>query len=159
GRAPNPWASITGVASWTNVLPVDSVVGSTAAQTVYASAGGLIWVTTDHGANWASVAPINPVPAGIHYSAIAIDPVLPNIAYAVVSNVGDLTGNRHVFRTTDSGMTWNDISGNFPNLPAWSIALNAPGPGFANDTIYVGTDAGVYQSTGNGMTWTRTAAG
>jgi hypothetical protein len=44
--------------------------------------------------------------------------------------------------------TWEDISGDLPDVPANCIALD-PGSG----TIYVGTDIGVFQSTNGGINW------
>src|SRR5207248_4644181 len=49
-----------------------------------------------------------------------------------------------------------NISGNLPDLPSWSIALNNQ---FGSSVIYVGTDAGAFVSTSLGASWTPVAAG
>jgi hypothetical protein len=73
------------------------------------------------------------------------------IAYAVVSQ---FTSGGNIFKTTNGGTTWTNISGNLPSLPAWSFQLDA-----THNVYYVGMDNGVYQSTGGGTTWTRFGAG
>ena len=58
-------------------------------------------------------------------------------------------GSGHVFRTTDAGTTWTDISGNLPDAPCHSI-VNDP---VYQQNIYVGNDLGVYVTTNGGTTW------
>jgi hypothetical protein len=48
-----------------------------------------------------------------------------------------------VYRSTNGGATWNGISANLPNAPANSLTVD---PQNAN-TVYVGTDRGVYFTT------------
>src|SRR5262249_53290976 len=45
-----------------------------------------------------------------------------------------------VFGTTDGGRTWNNLSGQLPNLPVSSAAAQKS----PANAIYVGTDAGVF---------------
>jgi hypothetical protein len=75
-----------------------------------------------------------------------------NTAYATFSgfNVNTPTRPGHVFKVTTglSAPTWQDISGDLPDVPANCVALD-PGSG----TIYVGTDIGVFQSTDGGVHW------
>lgn len=61
----------------------------------------------------------------------------------------------HVFLTTNRGQTWTDISGNLPDVPVTSAAVN-PTDG---NTIYIGTDLGVFQTTNGGGTWIRMSNG
>jgi len=61
-----------------------------------------------------------------------------------------------VFRTTDGGQSWTDISGDLPNLPAYAIALD---PRITPNTLYVGTDNGVFASTDLGGHWSVFRAG
>jgi hypothetical protein len=58
----------------------------------------------------------------------------------------------HVFATTNTGAFWTDISGNLPDAPASSIALDeATSP----PTIFVASDVGVFVSTTRGRSWRR----
>ena len=43
-----------------------------------------------------------------------------------------------VFKTTDAGQTWTDITGDLPDVPVWKLVID-PRTG----TLYVGTDHGV----------------
>jgi len=61
----------------------------------------------------------------------------------------------HIFLTTDQGATWQDISGNLPDVPVTSAVID---PLLAN-TYYIGTDIGVFQTTDGGATWIRLARG
>ena len=119
---------------------------------VYVEAGGQIFVTQDArtgslgDANWTPVAaPAGMSAANTALNSLVVDPNSPNIAYAVVTAYG---GN-HVYRTSNFGGLWTPIDGNFPNVPADSIAITADG-----NTLFVGTDVGVYSgSTSDGTTW------
>ncbi len=78
-------------------------------------------------------------------TSIAIDPSDPSIAYLTVS--GFNTG--HVFRTSNSGATWTDVSGIVPDVPASALLVD---PSDSN-TLYLGTDIGVFRSTTRGNDW------
>jgi hypothetical protein len=56
-------------------------------------------------------------------------------------------GTGHVFKSTDGGNSFVDISGNLPDTPADWIVAHGP-------RLVVGTDVGVFISTDlNGGTW------
>jgi len=61
----------------------------------------------------------------------------------------------HVFLTTNQGSSWQNISGNLPDVPVSSVAINPNSP----NTIYIGTDLGVFQTTNGGTTWERLSVG
>jgi hypothetical protein len=84
-------------------------------------------------------------------TAIAVDPSNSNTVYVTYSGFTfgtDKTG--HVFKTTDGGVTFTDISGNLPNIPVNSIVID---PDVAN-RIYIATDIGVFFTSNSGTTWT-----
>jgi|GEM_PF-587404 len=104
---------------------------------------------------------ITGAPGGQGVSAVAIDPT--NTSQAVVVYPGFCSGGcaagnrtRHVFRTTDNGATWTDISGtdggaeNLPDLPLHDVVID---PGTTPHTIMVASDAGVMRSANLGATW------
>jgi photosystem II stability/assembly factor-like uncharacterized protein len=66
----------------------------------------------------------------------------------------------HVFRTTDGGANWTNISGTgggaLPNLPVWSIQIN---DSTSPSTLYIGAEDGVYTSTDLGVSWSRLGTG
>lgn len=77
-------------------------------------------------------------PNGFDISSIYVDPHSANgqTVYVTVQGFGSL----HLYQTTDGGNTWHDISNNLINAPANSVVVD---PNDAN-TVYIGTDAGVY---------------
>jgi len=46
-------------------------------------------------------------------------------AYAVSSNF-----HGFVWRTQNGGQSWTDMTGNLPNVPAWSLQINPIAGGF-----------------------------
>ena len=77
-------------------------------------------------------------PNGFNVSSLTVDPhdATGQTIYATI--MGFLVA--HVYRSVDAGAHWTNISGNLPNAPANSLAVD---PGDAN-TVYVALDTGVY---------------
>ena len=134
---------------------------------IYASTGGgspsLIFVSSNDGATW-TARNLPTCTATGHYSAscnvndIATDPNDPtgNTAIAVTSNFTG--GGLHVYRTTNAGASWTDISGTgsgFPDLPTWSAQVDTD----PSRTLYVSTETGVYASVSPYSTWTAYGSG
>ena len=81
---------------------------------------------------------------------ITVDSFDPATAYATFSGFAsgaDTEG--HVFKTSNGGTNWTDISGNLPNLPVNDLVVDAD----LGNTLYIATDAGVMVSTNAGATW------
>ena len=83
-----------------------------------------------------------------YVSWIEIDPndVTGNTVYVTNSRFGATT---KIFRTTDAGATWEDITNNLPDIPVHTVVVQ-PGN---SQTIFIGTDLGVFVSQDNGATW------
>jgi hypothetical protein len=62
---------------------------------------------------------------------------------------GEGAGIGHVFKSVDQGVTWTDISGNFPDIPANSIQALSDG------SLVVGTDLGVVVRQPGSSDWKR----
>jgi photosystem II stability/assembly factor-like uncharacterized protein len=58
-------------------------------------------------------------------------------------------GGKHVYKTTNRGTNWTDISGNLPDIPVHCVVVQ---PYFSNN-IFVGTELGVFASQDGGSTW------
>ena len=140
-------------------------LASSNTDVVYAGAlNGDIWISTNRGATWRSSAGTTVAPLPVRpVTQIQVDPVNPQIAYATYSGFNSAgQGNGHVFRTSDGGQSWADISGALPDIPATTVLIDpdsaAPG---STRIVYVGTDIGIYklsdaapnswQTFGNGM--------
>lgn len=105
-----------------------------------------VWVTKDGGNTWEEIN------AGLPQrwvTRVAADPFDENVAYVTFSGHAENIETPHVFRTTDQGATWNNISANLPEGPVNDIVID-----FDNtSTLYVGTDVGVFYSTNLGGSW------
>jgi PKD repeat protein len=88
------------------------------------------------------------LPAAIVTKIVAVSPD-GRSAYVTF---GGFLGNpsRHVFETSDAGMTWTNISSNLPDVPVTSLAVDPSNP----NGLYVGTDVGVFRTVNGGASWT-----
>ena len=91
-------------------------------------------------------------------SQVIFDPVATPTLYVTLSGFSGFApadDSGHVFKTTDYGITWTDISGNLPNIPINDIVADPDLPG----TLYVATDIGVFQSADGGGAWSTLSSG
>ena len=114
--------------------------------------GPKVWVSLNSRAAAPTFTDITPrLRAGVPITSIAVSPA--SAATVLVSVSGFSGGGQHVFRSTDSGGTWSDISGEgtgFPDIPANKVIFDQTNPA---TTYYVGTDIGVFRTTNAGTTW------
>ncbi len=84
-------------------------------------------------------------------AGIAVDRSNYRVAYLAYNGFNAATPSApgHVFKTTDAGATWTDISGNLPDVPVNSIILDATD----RNTLYVGTDVGPLVTYNRGASW------
>jgi len=61
---------------------------------------------------------------------------------------GPGAGIGHIWKTTDAGATWSNISGNFPDIPVNDIVIR-------NGKLIVATDLATLVSTDDGAHWSR----
>lgn len=96
---------------------------------------GRLWVSPDGGRTWrpSTVG----FPASVPVTDLFVDEKDSRVAVAVVGGRG--TG--HVFRTTNAGLFWDDLSANLPDAPAYAVAANRE-----TGSIYVGSEAGVFHT-------------
>jgi hypothetical protein len=159
-----------GAASWTVISPdltggssYDGVISAIAvapadSNTVYVGTlDGRVQKTANAGsgttATWTNVSAGLPLRA---VTQVAVDPSIAKTAYATFSGFsgfGDSQG--HVFRTTNGGAAWTDISGNLPNTPANALVIVPDVP----SVLFVGTDVGVFYTSNGGANWTSLTSG
>ncbi|HEY3245341.1 MAG TPA: hypothetical protein VGM03_18525, partial [Phycisphaerae bacterium] len=89
---------------------------------------------------------------GFPISSIALDPSDDSGSTAYLTVMG--FGVPHVWRTSNAGGTWVDVSGidtgKLPDAPADSVVVDPENP----NNVYVGTDVGVFMTEDAGTTWT-----
>jgi hypothetical protein len=146
------WTPIStpNTAGWNSSAAIDAlaIAPTSGGQTIYATAGGKIFVTTNGGTAWTER---DVTGFTDHFACLAVDPTNSQIAYAVRDRFSTFSAG-HVFRTINGGATWTDISAGLPNVPTYTLMVDAR----ATPTVlYVGTDTGVYTSTNLGVSWAR----
>jgi FG-GAP-like repeat len=81
---------------------------------------------------------------------IAIDPTNANVAYVALNGFG--VPNQHVWKTTNllSGApTWTAFATGIPDTPTNALAIDPAN----TQTVYAGTDIGVFRTTNGGTSW------
>lgn len=115
-------------------------------QVIYAgSDDGHLHVTTNGGNNWKDVSADLP---DRWVTAIDTDPKDTATAYVTFSGYRLGSNMSHVYKTTDYGDTWIDISGDLPDIPVNDVMVT---PNERN--LYIATDVGVFYSFNDGFTW------
>ncbi|AFH50099.1 Hypothetical protein IALB_2396 [Ignavibacterium album JCM 16511] len=154
------WRTTNGASSWTAIssdLTGDGtgqngakistvIVAKGNSNVIYVGcSNGRVQVTTDGGSSWNLRTSGLPT---LYATRIATDPNNPATAFVTFS--GYSSGNK-IFRTTNYGVNWTNISGNLPNIPVNCVLVN---PGDVNN-LFVGTDLGVFTTTNGGNSWTQ----
>ena len=136
-----------------------SAIGIGGGQAVYTgSEEGLVHLSPDAKTSdnpaWTDVTGNLP---GRPVSSIAVDRSNYRIAYVAFDgfNAGTVGQPGHVFKTTNGGQKWTNISGNLPDVPVNSVVLD---PSYPN-TLYAGTDVGNFVTYDGGATWGQLGTG
>jgi hypothetical protein len=80
----------------------------------------------------------------------------PEVLYLSMGEYKNGDSTPYLLRSKDAGDTWEDASGDLPQLAINSV-LTIPGTG--DSVIIVGTDAGVYASNNKGLSYHRLGVG
>ncbi len=127
----NTWTAISTALGPGNGLTEALAVAPSDPNTVYLGNSNGIYVTTNalagSGATWSSVNTglpslqcTNYAPTCNYFSRIAVDPSSAGKAYVAFASY--VSG--HVYKTTNGGASWTDISGDLPNLKVNDIAID-----------------------------------
>ncbi|WP_174624598.1 dockerin type I domain-containing protein [Candidatus Methylobacter favarea] len=156
--------SSNGGASWqavTSGLPSDFGVSVLAIDpvdplTLYAGGYGGVFKSSNGGASWQAVT--SGLPSDFGVSVLAIDPVDPLTLYAGTAAVPFNRG-KGVFKSTNGGASWQAVNSGLP-VPLFSfvgapvlivsaLTIDPVDP----ETLYAGTDKGVFKSSNGGDSW------
>lgn len=117
------------------------------------TAGGGIWKSTNNGGSWSNITTNIP---RLGVSAILIHPTDANIMYI---GTGDRDGGDTpgigVFKTTDGGTTWRQISSGMGNATVGEMLMHPSDP----NTIIAATNIGIYKTTNAGVSWSLRVSG
>ena len=158
-NAAGVWAPISGDLTAGGGTLSTLAVAPTDSNTVYSgSDDGQVYVTRNalsgSGANWTNVTTSGLPNRTVDW--IAVDPTTPTTAYVVYNGFSGFFADNlgHVFKTTNAGGTWTDISGDLPNTPVDAILVDPDSP----ETLFIGTDIGAFY-TSSGTSWSTLGTG
>ena len=112
-------------------------------------------IATNAGGSWHQVN-VSTLP-NRYIAGVTVDPAHGNHAYAVFNGYSrrwiDGAGTGIVFETTDSGRTWQDLSGNLPDAPGDALVVQG-------GKLILATDVGVFAADlVKPTTWSRLGSG
>lgn len=108
---------------------------------------GRVWVSKNGGSNWSEI--VKGLPVNAHTSRLVASKYNEATVYVTLSDRREDNNTPYIFVSADYGTTWKTIRG---NLPAASVNVVREDPDNKN-TLYCGTDLGVYVSKNNGTSW------
>jgi photosystem II stability/assembly factor-like uncharacterized protein len=107
-----------------------------------------VWVTTDYGSNWTDIS-LHPELPDRWVTRVVVDPDDANIIYVTYSGLKWRDPQPHVFKSTNMGVNWINISSNLPDAPVNAFAVDNNNP----DWLYIGSDVGAFVSFNAGQSW------
>ncbi|MEA2294991.1 MAG: hypothetical protein QOE86_2630, partial [Solirubrobacteraceae bacterium] len=146
GVDPGPSATYVGYCGYCDTVTQGTPFANGIATNVTAAKLG----TSGAGDNW-HIAAAKGLPTR-YITSVRMDPSDPRTVYVTLAGYGrrwafpgalgedtSKIGTGHVFKSTDAGETFSDVSGDLPDTPAnWSVLHNGH--------LVVGTDIGVFES-------------
>lgn len=144
------WRSISPAFGVNYLAPAPSDV-----NTIYLTTNTVLEKTTNAMAASPTWTQINPFNDSRLLGHIVVSPTDANTVYLIKE--GFLAGQK-VYKSSDGGSTWTNISGNLPNAPMNWIAIDPMGPA----SIYVASDVGVFLAPDGGVageTWQNVGTG
>ena len=108
---------------------------------------GHVWNSLDRGSSWNKVDP--GMATARWTTSVLPDPLDDQVAYATFSGFRYDSNDGHVYKTEDNGQTWNDITGDLPDIPVNDVQVDLND----NSKVFVATDIGVFYSINDGLNW------
>jgi hypothetical protein len=116
---------------------------------------GLVHVTRDDGASWRNVTP-PAMPALAYVGCVEISPHDPDTIYLTATRYKLADYEPYLFRSTDSGASWQSINGDFPKGEITRVLRADPE---RRGLLFVGTETGIFFSLDDGSSWARLPGG
>ncbi len=118
---------------------------------------GKIFITQNGGDSWEDVSILDKaLPEFSQVYEIEPSPFDAATAYVVFSNFNTYDDyNPYIYKTTDYGKTWTNLSANFPQS---EITRTIREDKIRKGMLYVGTETGVYYSINDGQSWNKLKA-
>ncbi|RMF24262.1 MAG: hypothetical protein D6765_12025, partial [Bacteroidetes bacterium] len=107
---------------------------------------GNVQVTFNGGMSWNNVS--NGLPDR-YVTTVAVHPEHDSTAFVTLSGFRYVDYQPHVLLTTDGGQSWQDISGNLPEIPVNDLVID---PDFPKN-LFIANDLGVWFTQNLGQSW------
>ncbi|HET7322090.1 MAG TPA: hypothetical protein VFI96_06320, partial [Longimicrobiaceae bacterium] len=117
---------------------------------------GQIWYTPDCGSHWTNVTEnLKGVPEWGTIRKIQPSHFDPNVAYVAIDRHMMDDREPYIFKTTDMGRTWTEISGDLPSSSPLDYVMAVTENPNRQGMLFAGTGHGFYYSLDDGQSWTR----
>src|SRR5262245_53739203 len=116
---------------------------------------GLVHVTRDNGSSWQNVTPPG-MPPLAYVGCVEVSALDADTVYVAATGYKGADYKPYVFRSTDSGRTWQTINGNLPSDEITRVVRADP---VRRGLLFVGTETGVYFTLDDGKAWQRMPGG
>ena len=123
---------------------------STHGNNIMAATNSAIKFSSNQGTSWSTIS-MTAISGDI--TSVDFDATNSDIMYVTVSGY---SSGQKVFKTTDGGSNWINISGNLPNIVVNEIMLKQ---GQTDEFLFVATELGVYYTANGGSSWTKLGSG
>lgn len=112
---------------------------------------GVLQMTSDGGKNWTNISKnVSGIPADSSVSHVELSRVNASTAYVSYDRHKFDDYKPYIFKTTDGGKSFSNISGNLPaNAYVWVVREDPKN----TNLLYAGTEIGLYASWDNGKNW------
>ena len=116
---------------------------------------GLVHVTRDDGASWQNATPPG-MPELAYVGCVEVSAHDPDTVYVAATRYKLADYRPHLFRSDDSGRSWQSIDGDFPPGEITRVVRADP---VRRGLLFVGTETGVFYSLDDGQSWARMPGG
>jgi hypothetical protein len=113
------------------------------------TADGKVWNTLNNGNTWNDITPFQS--SSFYVTRVLNSPNNNSTAYVTRSGYRANDNTPLVFKTTNNGSSWTNVSGDLPALAVNDILVY---PGDEN-TMFIASDGGVYYTVNGGVNWMR----
>jgi hypothetical protein len=111
---------------------------------------GNVQMTRDNGISWTDLTPRFRLSEPRWVSCVLASIHRPGTAYVSFDGHRDNDFNPYIFKTTDLGATWTNISSNIPNGMAVNVIREHP---WNANLLFAGTEFGLFISINGGLHW------
>ncbi|MCT4622178.1 MAG: glycosyl hydrolase [Schleiferiaceae bacterium] len=117
---------------------------------------GLVQISEDDGGNWRQISSFTGVPDRTYVNALTPSMHDENVVYAAFNNHKNGDFKPYVFKSTNKGKSWTNITGNLPERGSvYSIVEDHKNA----NLLFAGTEFGLFFSVDGGSNWMQLKSG